>query len=205
MGSNRPKHCHFGGELVRLRQSPIDHQIRGEGCAADLGCRLHITLSFPLTLVRIQRIAMQIDPVSWAVGLTGCFIDWLITRNWQRITLGLIPLSLAGVVAGLVVWGNSLDRNELANKYLKAADAAVQDWEDKNLWQDDSKDKNSDAKSDAKENDTTERQLQVVLHRRGTTQRQNLLIVKFLNLQVPCSVAYNNFKPVTSEVFSSLL
>lgn len=80
---------------------------------------------------------MRIDPTGWAVGFTGCFADWLITRRWRPILLGFLPLLAAASVGGLVAWGNYLDRNQLAQRYLELADSEVEAWE--NQWAPDSK------------------------------------------------------------------
>ena len=75
---------------------------------------------------------MRIDPTGWAIGFTGCFIDWLITRQWRRIFLGFIPLFVAVSVGALVAWGSRLDRDQLAERYLELANREVEAWE--NQW-----------------------------------------------------------------------
>lgn len=75
---------------------------------------------------------MRTDSAAWAVGFAGCLVDWLITRNWRRISLGLLPVLGAAILGGLVLWGSSLDRDRLAERYLKLADAEVAQWE--NAW-----------------------------------------------------------------------
>jgi tetratricopeptide (TPR) repeat protein len=72
---------------------------------------------------------MRIDPTGWALGFTGCFIDWLITRQWRRILFGFIPLIVAISVGGLVAWGSRLDRDQLADRYLELANSEVEAWE----------------------------------------------------------------------------
>ncbi len=59
------------------------------------------------------------------VGLAGCFADWMLTRQWKKVALYFLPLIIAGSTVGLVVAGSWLDRNKLATKYIKLADAEV--------------------------------------------------------------------------------
>ncbi|MGN6135571.1 MAG: hypothetical protein ACTHOU_13880 [Aureliella sp.] len=73
---------------------------------------------------------MRIDPGAWAIGFTGCFADWLITRQWRRIVFGFIPMMAAASVAGLVALGSRLDRDKLAERYAALADEEVKAWED---------------------------------------------------------------------------
>lgn len=75
---------------------------------------------------------MRIDSAGWAVGFAGCFVDWLLTRQWRRIGLGLLPFLAAGILGALVACGSMLDRDRLAERYLKLADAEVAQWE--NAW-----------------------------------------------------------------------
>ncbi len=63
------------------------------------------------------------------VGLAGCFADWMLTRQWKKVALYFLPLIIAGSTVGLVVAGSWLDRNKLATKYIKLADAEVDEWE----------------------------------------------------------------------------
>lgn len=89
---------------------------------------------------------MRIDPVSWAVGIAGCFADWFLTRRWSKIFLGFSPLLVAVIVGGLVAWGSWSDPNDLANYYVELADAEVAAWEEQ--WAGTSND-SAAAKSDA--------------------------------------------------------
>lgn len=73
---------------------------------------------------------MRVDPTGWAIAFTGCFIDWLITRQWRRILLGFIPLFAAVTVGALVAWGGRLDRDRLAERYLELANREVEAWEE---------------------------------------------------------------------------
>ena len=88
---------------------------------------------------------MRIDPSAWAVGITGCFVDWLITRRWRRILIGFIPLFAAASVGGLVALGSRLDRDKLAERYLELANKEVEDWEKQ--WAPESADESSGATS----------------------------------------------------------
>ncbi|MCC6509264.1 MAG: tetratricopeptide repeat protein [Pirellulaceae bacterium] len=75
---------------------------------------------------------MSVDPMTWVVGMAGCFVDWIVTRFWKRVLLCFIPLFVALAVGGLVAYGSLLNRDELADHYLKLADKEVADWE--NEW-----------------------------------------------------------------------
>lgn len=72
---------------------------------------------------------MQIDPTRWLVSLAGFVYDWLITREWRSILLSAIPLLLLATVAGLVWYGERLDREELAAWYLELGEQEIGDWE----------------------------------------------------------------------------
>ncbi len=63
------------------------------------------------------------------VGLVGCFSDWILTRPWGKVALCFLPLAFALSTIGLVAGSSWLDRNKLADRYLKIADQEVAAWE----------------------------------------------------------------------------
>jgi len=72
---------------------------------------------------------MELDPSRWLVSLAGFFYDWMITREWKRVFIGLIPIGLLGTAAGLVWAGSQLDRGRLAGWYLELGDQEIAAWE----------------------------------------------------------------------------
>ncbi len=74
---------------------------------------------------------MQFDPLGSVIGLTGCFVDWILTRPWRLVILFFLPMVFACTVGGLVIAGSWLNRDVLADRYLRMADAEVAKWEAK--------------------------------------------------------------------------
>ncbi|MEZ6137991.1 MAG: hypothetical protein R3C53_24165 [Pirellulaceae bacterium] len=72
---------------------------------------------------------MELDPTRWLVALAGFVYDWIITREWKRILLAMIPLLLLITVASLVWSGSRMDRRQLASWYMKIGEAELADWE----------------------------------------------------------------------------
>ncbi len=73
---------------------------------------------------------MQLDPTAWAIAFVGFVYDWLMTRNWKQVLIGLIPTCFLVLVAVLVVRGHTLDKNDLAQWYLELGEKEIEDWDD---------------------------------------------------------------------------
>lgn len=73
---------------------------------------------------------MQLDPTKWLVSLAGFIYDWIITREWKRILLSMIPVYLLIGSIVLVWWGNSTDRRALASWYKEQGDEEIAAWEE---------------------------------------------------------------------------
>jgi tetratricopeptide (TPR) repeat protein len=72
---------------------------------------------------------MQLDPLRWLISLAGFVYDWIITREWSRALLCLLPLFLLGglaLAAGSSSWRNP---DELAQWYIELGDEEINDWE----------------------------------------------------------------------------
>lgn len=67
------------------------------------------------------------------ISFFGLIIDWLLTRDWRRAALILIPFGLMLAVLVMAVLGSTKNKDKLANAYLAAGDVelqdAMQDWE----------------------------------------------------------------------------
>ena len=75
-------------------------------------------------------MAIEVDPSRWLISLAGFCYDWIITREWKRISVGLIPLAILLSVVGVVWWGSTIDRLELADRYIRLANGELADWEE---------------------------------------------------------------------------
>jgi len=67
------------------------------------------------------------------ISFFGLIIDWLITRDWRRAAIAIVPFSLVLTVLILSVLGRTKNKENLANEYLSAGEielqSANQDWE----------------------------------------------------------------------------
>ena len=63
------------------------------------------------------------------VGLAGCALDWMLSRQWKLLTLYFIPLALAFLTIGFAAAGQLLNRDSLTDKYLRIANEEVKEWE----------------------------------------------------------------------------
>lgn len=73
---------------------------------------------------------MQTDPSRWLVALAGFSYDWIITREWKRVLLTLIPVFLALGLVGVVFWGSRSNSRKLATWYLELGNEEIAGWED---------------------------------------------------------------------------
>ena len=72
---------------------------------------------------------IDLDPTRWMVSLVGFVVDWILTREWQRIGLNSIPLMFLATVGVLVFGGSRLDKHKLASRYLALGEKEIADWE----------------------------------------------------------------------------
>ncbi len=72
---------------------------------------------------------MQIDPTRWLVSFAGFVADWVISREWKRILLCMLPLFFLATVGGLVFWGSRLDKTRLAQRYMELGEKEIADWQ----------------------------------------------------------------------------
>ncbi len=67
------------------------------------------------------------------ISFFGLIIDWLITRDWRRVALAIVPFGLLAAVLVLSLFGRTKNKENLANEYLVAGEtelqSANQDWE----------------------------------------------------------------------------
>jgi tetratricopeptide (TPR) repeat protein len=67
------------------------------------------------------------------ISFFGLIIDWLVTRDWRRAALALIPFGLVLIVLVLAVLGGTKNKEQLANEYLAAGEIELQnadeEWE----------------------------------------------------------------------------
>ncbi|RMF38816.1 MAG: tetratricopeptide repeat protein [Planctomycetota bacterium] len=85
-----------------------------------------------ISLFRIPdflKMAIELDPSRWLVSLAGFVYDWIISREWKRILTGLIPTAILLTVVGVVWWGSTINRLELADRYMRLADSELAEWE----------------------------------------------------------------------------
>ncbi|MCA9130673.1 MAG: tetratricopeptide repeat protein [Planctomycetales bacterium] len=73
---------------------------------------------------------MQLDPSRFLVGFAGFTYDWVITREWKRFFVAMIPTAIALGVVGFVFWGSRRDTRVLANWYLELGNEEIAEWED---------------------------------------------------------------------------
>ncbi len=73
---------------------------------------------------------MQLDPTRWLVSLAGFIYDWIITREWGKILLCLIPAFFVGSLAFAATLGSRLDRGRLAEWYMELGDKEIAEWEE---------------------------------------------------------------------------
>ncbi|MFN3191177.1 MAG: tetratricopeptide repeat protein [Aureliella sp.] len=71
---------------------------------------------------------MQLDPTKWFVDFAGFFYDWMLTRQWTKVLLGLFPLVLVVATLGFVWYGRTQSKQELASWYMKLGEAEVEEW-----------------------------------------------------------------------------
>lgn len=73
---------------------------------------------------------MQLDPTRWLVSLAGFAYDWIITREWARAGLCLLPLIAVGgmgVAAASARWRSP---TQLAQWYMELGDQEIAEWEE---------------------------------------------------------------------------
>ncbi len=67
------------------------------------------------------------------ISFFGFVIDWLITRDWRRVALAIVPAALLASVLVLSLMGITKNKENLANEYLAAGETELQsanrDWE----------------------------------------------------------------------------
>ena len=61
---------------------------------------------------------MNFAPGAILVSVSGCFLDWLITRAWGRIMLLAIPGLVGMTIYAMSIWGSLLSKPQLAAWYL---------------------------------------------------------------------------------------
>ncbi|MEM8734306.1 MAG: hypothetical protein AAGG44_08800 [Planctomycetota bacterium] len=71
---------------------------------------------------------MQLDPTKWFVDFAGFFYDWMLTRQWTKVFIGLFPLVLVVATMGFVWYGRTQSKQELASWYMKLGEAEVEEW-----------------------------------------------------------------------------
>ena len=72
---------------------------------------------------------MQLNPSRLLVSWAGFVYDWIITREWRRFLMCLLPAILLGGLAVVVAAGSWLDRGGLAQRYLELGNDEIADWE----------------------------------------------------------------------------
>lgn len=72
---------------------------------------------------------MQLDPTRWLVSWAGFTYDLIITREWTRALLCLIPAILLSGLGIAVAAGGWLDRGKLAQHYLELGNEEIAQWE----------------------------------------------------------------------------
>lgn len=73
---------------------------------------------------------MQLDPTKWLVNIAGFGYDWIITREWKRALLTMIPVFLLATLGCVVLWGKNMSKSSLAQWYLTKGEAEISDWEE---------------------------------------------------------------------------
>ena len=67
------------------------------------------------------------------ISFFGLLIDWLVTREWRRVALAIIPFSTLVTVLVVSIMGRTTNKETLANEYLAAGELELQsanhDWE----------------------------------------------------------------------------
>lgn len=72
---------------------------------------------------------MQLDPSRWLVSWAGFVYDWIITREWRRALLCLLPALLLAGLGLAVAAGSWSDRGRLAQRYLERGNEEIASWE----------------------------------------------------------------------------
>lgn len=72
---------------------------------------------------------MRLDPAAWTLSLVGCFYDWLLTRDWKKVILGMLPALFLLAAVAIVVRGHTLNKDKLAGWYLELGDKEIAAWE----------------------------------------------------------------------------
>lgn len=72
---------------------------------------------------------MQLDPSRWLVSWAGFVYDWIITREWRRVLLCLLPAILLAGLGLAVAAGSWTDRGRLAQRYLERGNEEISKWE----------------------------------------------------------------------------
>ncbi|MEZ6152443.1 MAG: tetratricopeptide repeat protein [Pirellulaceae bacterium] len=72
---------------------------------------------------------MKLDPSRLLVSWAGFVYDWIITREWKRVVLYLLPAIVFGGLGMAVTVGSWLDRGLLAQRYLEFGNEQIADWE----------------------------------------------------------------------------
>lgn len=67
------------------------------------------------------------------ISFFGLIIDWLVTREWRRVSVVILPLAILVTVTVMSVLGRTKNKERLADSYLAAGEielqSANQDWE----------------------------------------------------------------------------
>ncbi len=75
---------------------------------------------------------MHLAPGAILVNASGCFLDWLITRAWGRISLLALPGLIAVTLFMMSTWGSLLPKQPLAGWYLSIGEKELKkigdDW-----------------------------------------------------------------------------
>ena len=72
---------------------------------------------------------MQLDPTKWFVAFAGFIYDWILTREWTKALIGMLPLALIAGLVGCSWYGRTLDRRELASWYMTLGQEEIEGWE----------------------------------------------------------------------------
>jgi hypothetical protein len=72
---------------------------------------------------------MKLNPSRLLVSWAGFVYDWIITREWKRVVLYLLPAIVFGGLGMAVTVGSWLDRGLLAQRYLEFGNEQIADWE----------------------------------------------------------------------------
>lgn len=72
---------------------------------------------------------MRLDPAAWTISLVGCFYDWLMTRDWKKVFLGMVPVLILLAAVAVVVRGQTLNKDRMALWYLELGEKEIEGWD----------------------------------------------------------------------------